>query len=120
MPTTRDKGATERRHVAQASRLPAPPTRESALDHALAKVRACIAHLETNGHVPTHIEAGRGGTMPIVWIEPRAGVARLKRQGAAHYRHEGFPGGKSYTWQAEIHGCRVQWIEIVMGGAAPC
>lgn len=102
---------------APAPRRPEPVL--SALEQGIATARACVQQLRTDGYRPTHIEV-RDGIMPLVWIEHRVGCARLKREGAGIYRAEGFSVFRLLTWQTQRMGCRVQWIEIVMGGQRPC
>lgn len=100
-------------------RRPAPDAALESLEQGISLARACVKQLAKDGYRPTHLEV-RQGVMPIVWIEHRVGCARLKREGAGIYKTEGFAGFRMLTWQADRLGCRVQWIEIVMGGQLPC
>lgn len=77
----------------------------------LSAAQACLEALVRAGYTVLRIEVE--GARPVLWVQA---CAHCEKLAGAWYRIEGGPLARTYTWQANVLGCRVQWVTD--GGAA--
>lgn len=71
----------------------------------LTAARACLEALVREGYTVLRIEVE--SARPVLWVQACAHCDKLA---GAWYRLESGPLGRTYTWQANVLGCRVQWV----------
>lgn len=71
----------------------------------MASVGACLDALVRDGYTVLRIDLEYA--RPVLWVQACPHCDKLA---GAWYRIEGGPAGRTYTWQANVLGCRVQWL----------